>query len=861
MVGREQIAGHKIKQIKYQPGPQEMCLSSRADIVIFGGGAGGGKSYALLLEFLRHIQNPKFTAIIFRKNTTQLRNPGGLWQTSLDLYASLGATSKQATLEWQFPSGATLKMAHLENMDTIYSYQGSQIPLVCIARGTQVLTEKGSKPVEELKVGNSVQTLQGLKKILKIGKKHKPCVKVSVIKDGKVINEQIQSTSHPLLTSFGWFSWDDLKSLCGINSQSIELRDHHKPFLQEEPKFCTPLPNAPRTFLDQEHISKQFELPLDHVYRAGSLAFLINDQNSVLTSDDEHQETLPPRELYVPLVHVSPVFQSNLYAQELSNVPMFSTVKRHAKLLEVWQLRSYYFQLLSEQLRSVSRLLSSELVLCIDGNAYIRALAHTLRLCMFFEDPQSEGSLLLHPGQYHKMLISLSHEAEHALRLLKPLGLTGHCCLCCDQCDERLHLQLRIFQSCLQQLVDVVAQVSLLQSQMDDLLRVPECNQIYRIEYSHPYTKEVLQSYVCGDILACKFTPVESHDVFDLTIESSNHYITESGLVNENCFDELTHFDEHSFWYLLSRLRSTSGVAGYIRATTNPEPGWVADLISWWIGPDGFPIKERSGILRWFIRQNDSLIWSNSKEELINEYGKEQMPKSLTFIPSLVRDNKILMEKDPTYISNLMALSRVDRMRLLDGNWNVKATSGLLFRREWFPLVDAVPAAPSQMIRFWDRAASKISETNKDPDWTRGLKLYKYPDGTFCIVDLRSARDTPGQIETLVKNVAGHDSYSVQIMSQQDPGSAGVSEAQHFTRMLAGYPVRVETMSKDKITRSKAVSAQAEAGNIKVLRAAWNEELFTELENFPDGAHDDIVDCLSGAFNALSRSRSILDVI
>ena len=53
---------------------------------------------------------------------------------------------------------------------------------------------------------------------------------------------------------------------------------------------------------------------------------------------------------------------------------------------------------------------------------------------------------------------------------------------------------------------------------------------------------------------------------------------------------------------------------------------------------------------------------------------------------------------------------------------------------------------------------------------------------------------------------------------------------------------------KDKITRASPTSAQAEAGNIKVLRAHWNEDFFRELDNFPEGSHDDIVDALSGAF-------------
>jgi len=326
-------------------------------------------------------------------------------------------------------------------------------------------------------------------------------------------------------------------------------------------------------------------------------------------------------------------------------------------------------------------------------------------------------------------------------------------------------------------------------------------------------------------------------------------------------FDELTHFTAKQFWYLLSRNRSTSGVAGYIRATCNADSeSWVRKLIDWWISEDGYPIPERSGKLRWFIRREDLLLWGDTRQELIERYGKDELPKSLTFIPSKVTDNKILMQKDPAYLANLKALSRVDRMRLELGNWNVRAMAGLIFRREWFPLVDAVPGGWIQAIRFWDRAATKYTGSN-DPDWTRGLKLFKYPDGTYCVADLKSMRDTPGQVEQLIKNVASHDSYAVRIMAQQDPGSAGVAEAEYFIRMLAGFDVRVTTYSKDKLTRAKPVSAQCEAGNIKVVRAPWNDEFFNELENFPIGNHDDIIDALSGSFNEIAGGVSIADAL
>lgn len=329
-------------------------------------------------------------------------------------------------------------------------------------------------------------------------------------------------------------------------------------------------------------------------------------------------------------------------------------------------------------------------------------------------------------------------------------------------------------------------------------------------------------------------------------------------------FDELTHFSLNQFLYMLSRNRSTSGVKPRIRATCNPDPdSWVKTFIRWWLDDNGqFPVPERSGVIRWFIRINDEWVWANSPEEIWEQYGKtdEIQPKSVTFIAAKLEDNKILMGKDRAYKANLLAMNRVDRLRLLYGDWNARVSAGSLFRREWFPIVDAVPGGWIQAIRFWDRAATKPSESNRDPDWTRGLKLYKYADGTYCVVDLKSLRDTPGQVESLVKNVAGHDTHSVKIMSQQDPGSAGVSEAENFIKLLAGYDVHVETMSKDKVTRAKPVSAQCEFFNVKVLRAPWNEDFFSELENFPDGAHDDIVDVLSGAFNNLSGGMSIADL-
>lgn len=142
-------------------------------------------------------------------------------------------------------------------------------------------------------------------------------------------------------------------------------------------------------------------------------------------------------------------------------------------------------------------------------------------------------------------------------------------------------------------------------------------------------------------------------------------------------FDELTHFTEHQFTYLLSRNRSTCGVKPYVRATCNPDAAsWVARWVDWYIDPaTGYPIEERAGRVRWFVRDGESLRWADRRADLERAYpGKPA--KSFAFFPADLDDNKILEAKDPGYRANLEAQGRVDRERLLKGNWLVSAAEG-----------------------------------------------------------------------------------------------------------------------------------------------------------------------------------------
>jgi predicted phage terminase large subunit-like protein len=324
------------------------------------------------------------------------------------------------------------------------------------------------------------------------------------------------------------------------------------------------------------------------------------------------------------------------------------------------------------------------------------------------------------------------------------------------------------------------------------------------------------------------------------------------------CFDEVQEFTEKQFLFLFSRNRSMSGARSRVRCTCNPDSdSWLRVFLAWWIDPkSGLPIPERSGVKRWFVRMGDELHWADTPGELVEKLGSDAEPKSATFISARVEDNKILLEKDPGYLSNLKSLPLVERARLLNGNWNIRATGGNYFRRDWFgaPL-EAIPADMVARCRYWDRAASE-RRPGTDPDATVGLLLGKDSAGVYYVLDVVKIFATPHAVEKEMLRCAHSDGVQTIIGYLQDPGSAGVAEAQATARRLDGFNVRFATATGDKETRAKPVSAQSEAGNVKLVRGLWNDDFIRVLENFPVAKHDDDVDALSGAHGILSSNPS-----
>jgi predicted phage terminase large subunit-like protein len=178
---------------------------------------------------------------------------------------------------------------------------------------------------------------------------------------------------------------------------------------------------------------------------------------------------------------------------------------------------------------------------------------------------------------------------------------------------------------------------------------------------------------------------------------------------------------------------------------------------------------------------------------------------------------------------------------------------GVMFQRHWFGLVDANQVPPlsqlSQWVRGWDLAATpKDEDQARDPDWTAGVLLGRSGDGTYYIRDVRRLRGTPQQVQRLVRQTAEQDGRRVKVVMEQEPGSAGVVVVDAYRRMLSGFNFQGVRSTGSKADRAQPLAAQAEGGAVKLVRGPWNKDLLDELEIFPFGKHDDMVDALSLAF-------------
>jgi len=98
------------------------------------------------------------------------------------------------------------------------------------------------------------------------------------------------------------------------------------------------------------------------------------------------------------------------------------------------------------------------------------------------------------------------------------------------------------------------------------------------------------------------------------------------------------------------------------------------------------------------------------------------------------------------------------------------------------------------------------------------------PSGRFLASDVVRGQWNPGEVDRIILNTAMRDGRGVTIREEMEPGSAGKAVCVARAKTVAGYAYKGIPASGDKVTRWRPFAAQAEAGNVDVLRAPWNRE-------------------------------------
>lgn len=213
----------------------------------------------------------------------------------------------------------------------------------------------------------------------------------------------------------------------------------------------------------------------------------------------------------------------------------------------------------------------------------------------------------------------------------------------------------------------------------DDSAQTPKYNRQSECTYVHPYTMEIRQSLASVVPSPYSVSPVGNVDLFDLEVEEVNHFITDGGIINKNCFDEVSNFLKAQYEFIIAWNRSTfPGQRVRVIATGNPptnaEGAWVLQYWGPWLDKN-HPNPALDGELRWFTTVGDN---SNFEVDgpgpvvidgvpLLDSKEKPVFPRSRTFIRAELADNPDLEETG--YGSRLANLPGILRAGMLEGDF------------------------------------------------------------------------------------------------------------------------------------------------------------------------------------------------
>ena len=264
---------------------------------------------------------------------------------------------------------------------------------------------------------------------------------------------------------------------------------------------------------------------------------------------------------------------------------------------------------------------------------------------------------------------------------------------------------------------------------------------------------------------------------------------------------------------LRATLRSAAGVPCVMRSTGNPG------------GPGHAWIKKR------YITDHPPMV----------PFFDEEMRVWRVFIPSSLRDNPILLSADPDYVDRLRSSGPSWLVKAwLEGDWDV-SISGKLFLREWWQYFGSVLPEFLTIFQVWDTGV-KVKEEN-DPSACLTIGLHRIG---WYVLDCWSGRVEYPELESAAKQQFAKwaPRGCSQVLVEDAASGAQLIQSLRKDGRIPVKPVR----HKNKIIPAYAVAPVIEAGKVFLPGdAPWVSDFIEQFASFPNGPHDEYVDCLSFA--------------
>lgn len=811
------------QSVEIRPQPrQDLFLQHPADVVIYGGTAGAGKTRALLMAPIKYLAVPTFSAIILRRTYPLILKPGGVWDESKEVYQHIGGVPLLNPPRWRFPSGATVTFQHLESDQTVYEYKSAQIPLImwdqieefCLHPDTDVLTDVGWKRIGEVEIGERVASLTTDERIeyRRVSDVFNgPCT------SGELIHVDQRTGLRFAATSGHRFVVRSQRNDRGWKFQNIEEFKHARIVRRGNWEAGNELAWYEIPMLSGRGIGVTNANQVPRVRMDDWLSFLgwwFSEGGVYL------QDRLP--------------------ASRSSFVHLCQTGSKSAQMRDAIAATGYRFHEVPKT--GMYWISSRQLYLELEplGTTYTKRIPRWIfslskRQMRLFWDAFVAGD-----GWYSKtggITITLANQ-----------GLI----------DDLQEMSV---------LLGLIATTSEGLSSTSNAKR--QRYRTWTLNVSRPGRGETWVD--SSDFRREAYTG----NVCCLTVPGTETFLAR---YKGRCF--WSGNSEQQWWYLFSRNRSACGVKPKIRATCNPDAeSWLAGFLAWWIDQDtGYPIEARGCKIRWMARDGDSIVWGNTRDDVIAKLGPETLPKSVSFVPAKLEDNPALTRKDPGYRANLQMLTTVERERLLHGNWKIRPQAGIVFPRTAWKFCQSLPEG-CVLARYVDKAATASDVSDKGAR-TACVLLAVHGHGDkqrFFVVDVVAGRwgtlEREQQIRTTAELDRAKYGHRVSTHIEEEGGSGGKSDAEATVRNLAGFAIYAHRKRTAKHVAWKPFACQVQKGNCWIVTDSpdpryipeWAADFIRELDALAgDPKQDerklkDCADAASGAFDYLTGVAALAD--